>query len=112
MNASAMTTLASSKRSRGRSVTSTGASLAGTLAAMADDVAQVERVLQRRRAAVADVWALEDEVVLVGAGDLIHRPGRDDAAYPFEAHSAYYYLTDRNRPGGVLAFDPSEGWVD
>ena len=28
------------------------------------------------------------------------------------AHSEYYWLTDRNRPGGVLAFDPGEGWVD
>ena len=32
--------------------------------------------------------------------------------YRFETHSEYYYLTDRNRPGGVLAFDPGEGWVD
>ena len=43
---------------------------------------------------------------------LIFRPGRDDSAYRFEAHSEYFYLTDRNLPGGVLAFDPGEGWFD
>jgi Xaa-Pro aminopeptidase len=72
----------------------------------------VERELRRRRAAVIEAWDLADQIVLVGAGEPIHRPGRDDATYRFEAHSEYYYLTDRNRPGGVLAFDPSEGWVE
>jgi Xaa-Pro aminopeptidase len=66
--------------------------------------------LQRRRAAAADAWQLRDEIVLVGAGDPIHVPGRADITYPFVAHSEYYWLTDRNRPGGVLAFDPGEGW--
>lgn len=61
---------------------------------------------------MTDRWGLADEVVLIGAGGLIARPGRDDVIYPFEAHSEYYYVTDRNRPGGVLAFDPGEGWVD
>jgi hypothetical protein len=55
---------------------------------------------------------LQHEVVLVGAGELIPRPGRDDMTYRFEAHSEYFYLTDRNRPGGVLTFDPTEGWID
>ena len=72
----------------------------------------IEVQLQRRRAAVADAWHLEEQIVLIGAGDPIHRPGRDDTTYPFEAHSEYFYLTDRNRPGGVLAFDPQEGWID
>jgi Xaa-Pro aminopeptidase len=72
----------------------------------------IERQLRRRRTAVAARWDLDDEIVLVGAGDLIPRPGRGDVTYPFEAHSEYYYLTDRNRPGGVLAFDPGEGWGD
>jgi Xaa-Pro aminopeptidase len=72
----------------------------------------IQRQLQRRRAAVLDAWRLDDALVLIGAGDPIHRPGRDDLTYPFEAHSEYYYLTDRNRPGGVLAFDPHDGWVD
>jgi Xaa-Pro aminopeptidase len=68
--------------------------------------------LQRRRAAAVDAWQLQDEIVLVGAGGEIHVPGRADITYPFVAHSEYYWLTDRNRPGGVLAFDPGEGWVD
>jgi Xaa-Pro aminopeptidase len=68
--------------------------------------------LDRRRSAVADAWNLSDEIVLVGAGDPIPIPGRLDITYPFQAHAEYYYLTDRNRPGGVLAFDPAEGWVD
>lgn len=72
----------------------------------------IEHQLSRRRAAAADAWRLEDQVVLIGAGDLIHRPGRDDTTYPFDAHSEYYYLTDRNTPAGILAFDPQEGWAD
>jgi Xaa-Pro aminopeptidase len=76
-----------------------------------DDTA-IDRELLRRRAAVAAEWADADAVVLIGAGEALGRPGRDDVTYRFEAHSEYYYLTDRDRPGGVLAFDPDEGWVD
>src|ERR1035438_1263681 len=72
----------------------------------------IDQQLSGRRAAAAREWGLQGEVVLVGAGGLIPRPGRDDTTYRFEAHSEYFYLTDRNRPGGVLAFDPVEGWVD
>jgi Xaa-Pro aminopeptidase len=68
--------------------------------------------LERRRRAAAERWALDDQVVLVGAGDRIPVPGRGDRTYPFRAHSEYLYLTDRERPGGVLAFDPHDGWVD
>jgi Xaa-Pro aminopeptidase len=68
--------------------------------------------LERRRAASAAEWDLSDAVVLVGAGDPIPIPGRGDPTYPFRAHSEYFYLTDRNRPGGVLAFDPQAGWFD
>jgi Xaa-Pro aminopeptidase len=39
-------------------------------------------------------------------------PGRADRTYPFYAHSEYLYLTDRERPGAVLAFDPGDGWFD
>jgi Xaa-Pro aminopeptidase len=39
-------------------------------------------------------------------------PGRADRTYPFYAHSEYLYLTDRERPGAVLAFDPDDGWLD
>ncbi len=76
------------------------------------DRSDIERELRRRRAAVGQAWDLRDQIVLIGAGEPIHRPGRDDATYRYEAHSEYYYLTDRNRPGGVLAFDPHEGWTE
>src|SRR2546430_6664497 len=68
--------------------------------------------LERRRHAVANRWNLDSELVLIGAGDPIPIPGRADRTYPFRSHSEYFYLTDRERPGGVLAFDPHDGWVD
>ncbi len=61
---------------------------------------------------MADAWNLSAALVLIGAGSPIPVPGRGDITYPFRSHSEYYYLTDRNRPGGVLAFDPQEGWFD
>ena len=73
---------------------------------------EIARQLDRRRSAAAREWDLTEEVVLIGAGEPISLPGRGDLTYPFQAHSEYYYLTDRNRPGGVLAFDPQEGWFD
>jgi Xaa-Pro aminopeptidase len=74
--------------------------------------ARIDQALERRRNAAVAQWGLVDEIVLIGAGDPISVPGRGDRTYPFHAHSEYYYLTDRNRPGGVLAFDPQEGWFD
>jgi Xaa-Pro aminopeptidase len=68
--------------------------------------------LERRRRAVAERWNLGSEAVVIGAGDPIHIPGRGDPTYPFRAHTEYFYLTDRERPGGVLAFDADGGWVD
>lgn len=73
---------------------------------------QIDAQLTRRRAAAAARWSLTSEIVLIGAGDPIAVPGRGDVTYPFRAHSEYYYLTDRNRPRGVLAFDPEAGWFD
>ena len=74
--------------------------------------ARIEQALQRRRSDAVAEWGLVDEIVLIGAGDPIGVPGRGDRTYPFHAHSEYYYLTDRNRPAGVLAFDPNDGWFD
>jgi Xaa-Pro aminopeptidase len=68
--------------------------------------------LERRRRAVAEAWDLSNEIVLIHAGKPIPVPGRRDLTYPFRAHSEYLYLTDRERPGGVLAFDGREGWID
>jgi Xaa-Pro aminopeptidase len=73
----------------------------------------MEQFLELRRLATSAAWDLHDDgVVLVAAGDEIPVPGRGDRTYPFRAHSEYLYLTDRERPGGVLAFDPGEGWVE
>jgi Xaa-Pro aminopeptidase len=80
-----------------------------TLGGVDDDVTPQ---LARRRAAAAAAWELSDQVVLVGAGEPIGIPGRGDVTYPFRAHSEYLYLTDRDRPSGVLAFDPQDGWAD
>lgn len=76
-----------------------------------DDDRQIEAELVRRRAAAVDAWQLDDQVVLVAAGEPILIPGRGDITYPFHAHSEYFYLTDHNRPGGVLAFAPEDGWT-
>ena len=78
----------------------------------ADDSTAIAQQIERRRAAAAAEWSLDDEVVLIGGGDEIPLPGYGDPTYPFRAHSEYLYLTDRNRPRGVLAFDPKEGWFD
>jgi Xaa-Pro aminopeptidase len=74
--------------------------------------AAIAEHLARRREAVAERWNLSRELVLVGAGAKVPVPGRGDRTYPFRSHSEYLYLTDRERPGGVLAFDPQEGWID
>ena len=68
--------------------------------------------LERRRAAAAAAWNPDGGVVLVAAGDEIPVPGRGDRTYPFRAHSEYLYLADRERPGGVLAYAPADGWVE
>jgi hypothetical protein len=68
--------------------------------------------LERRRAAAAAAWNLDGGVVLVMAGDEIPVPGRGDRTYPFRSHSEYLYLTDRERPRGVIAYGPDDGWVE
>jgi Xaa-Pro aminopeptidase len=68
--------------------------------------------LSRRRAATAAAWNLTDEFAVIGAGEPLPIPGRYDRTYPFRSHSEYFYLTDRERPGGVLTFDPNEGWFE
>lgn len=73
---------------------------------------RISAALERRRAAAAAAWDLTDEFVVIGAGEPVHLPGRLDVTYPFMAHTEYFYLTDRDLPGGVLAFDPADGWVD
>ena len=68
--------------------------------------------IERRRKRVAEAWNLTDEVVLIGAGEPLSVPGGQDQTYPFVSHSDYFYLTDHEVVGAVLAYDPKEGWTD
>ena len=68
--------------------------------------------LDRRRSALASRMNLTNELLVVGAGEPIGKPGGADQTYPFLPHQEYFYLADRRRPGAVLAFDPHDGWVD
>ncbi len=61
---------------------------------------------------IAKALSLKDEFLLVGAGDSIGIPGGMDQTYPFLAHAEYFYLTDAECEGGVVAFDPKSGWTD
>jgi hypothetical protein len=74
--------------------------------------ATVGQQLDRRRRAAAARWNLDNEIVLIGCGEPVPVPGRGARTYAFRSHSEYLYLTDRERAGGVLAFDPDDGWVD
>jgi Xaa-Pro aminopeptidase len=80
----------------------------GVTAEESDDT--VTNAIGRRRRAVEAEWNDLGAVVLIGAGHPIPIPGRADRVYPFQAHSEYFYLTDHQRPGAVLAYDPQEGW--
>jgi Xaa-Pro aminopeptidase len=68
--------------------------------------------LQQRRQRAAAAWALRDELVLIGAGPLVHIPGGADQTYPYMAHSEYVWLAGHESPDSVLAFDPRQGWTD
>ncbi len=68
--------------------------------------------LERRRARVARALELTDGILLVGAGEPISIPGGADQVYRFIAHSDFYYLADREVVGGLVAYDPKEGWTD
>jgi Xaa-Pro aminopeptidase len=86
--------------------------LATDVPAPTSDANAIAAQLERRRRLAAQRWALEDAVVVIGAGVPVAVPGRGDRTYPFHSHAEYFYLTDRERPGGALAFDPTDGWVD
>ncbi len=68
--------------------------------------------LARRRDLAAAAWRDLDAVILVHAGQPVPIPGGADQTYPFRPHTEYTWLADRWRAGGVLAFDPRDGWHD
>ncbi len=51
-------------------------------------------------------------MVLIGAGGPIGIPGGQDQTSPFRVHPDYRWLTGRDVAGGILAFDPHDGWAD
>ena len=65
-----------------------------------------------RQARAAQILTPLQTNVLVVAGEPIGIPGGQDQTYPYVAHPHYYWLSGCRRPGGVLAFDPNEGWSD
>jgi Xaa-Pro aminopeptidase len=67
--------------------------------------------LPARRERLALALGLTEELLLVGAGEPIPIPGGADQCYRFLAHPEYVYLTDREIPGAVVAFDPGAGWT-
>jgi Xaa-Pro aminopeptidase len=69
-------------------------------------------MLRERCARAARAWGLTREIVVVGAGEPVFVPGHQDQTYPFRAHAEYFWLTDREKPGCVLAYDAQEGWSD
>lgn len=62
--------------------------------------------LERRRAEVAERWAMSDGVVLMRAGSAVPVPG-SDTYHPFYPHPDFAYLTAIGHPDGVLAYDAS-----
>ncbi len=67
--------------------------------------------IEARRARAAKAWNLEDEIVLIAAGRPLGKPGGLDQTYPYIPHPDYRWLTGARREGGILAFDPKEGWT-
>jgi len=68
--------------------------------------------LAPRRTKAARAWDLSSALVLIHAGQPVPIPGGADQTYPFRPHTEYTWLADRWRPGGVLAYDPQDGWTD
>lgn len=68
-------------------------------------------ILQERRRRVERALALEEGIVLIGAGRPIPIPGGLDQTYPFWPQPEYYWLTGSRRWGNVLAFDARDGWT-
>jgi Xaa-Pro aminopeptidase len=91
-------------------------SIRGFLCAFAAlrEILPVDNRLLERRNRIATALGLKNELLLIGAGHPIALPENTDQTYPFLAHTEYFYLTENDSPGGVLAFDPkdgADGWV-
>ncbi|MBX3118623.1 MAG: aminopeptidase P family protein [Fimbriimonadaceae bacterium] len=74
--------------------------------------AEIEILLRARRKKAAEIWNLNQQIVLIGAGSPINIPGGADQCFEYRPHPEYRWLAERQRPGSVLAYDPNEGWTD
>lgn len=70
-----------------------------------------DAVLEARRARAAQALGDDAPLVLIGAGQPVPKPGGHDQTFPFVPHPEYFWLTGLRRPGGILAYDPREGWT-
>ena len=76
----------------------------------------LESCLQRRKRVAGDALAAatgaRGALVLVWAGEPVHRPGGHDQTFPFRPHPEYQWLTGSTRAGGVIVWDGSSGeWI-
>ena len=67
-------------------------------------------VLERRRQRASGAFGDDPPIVLLPAGKPVQIPGGQDQTYPFIPYPEYYWLTGSRRWGGVLAYDPQDGW--
>ena len=67
-------------------------------------------VLERRRLRASRAFGNGPPIVLFGAGKPVQIPGGQDQTYPFIPYPEYFWLTGSRRWGGVLAYDPQDGW--
>jgi Xaa-Pro aminopeptidase len=70
-----------------------------------------DALVSARRQRAEKAWGLTDEIVLVGAGKPINKPGHFDQCFEFQTHPQYRWLTESHRPGSVVVFDALHGWT-
>ncbi len=68
-------------------------------------------MFEQRQKRAETAWGTTDDIVLIGAGLPIPIPGGADQCFPYKPHPEYFWLTGRHREGGVMAYDPREGWT-
>ena len=70
-----------------------------------------EATVHARQGRLASLLSAYGVVVVVAAGEPVPIPGGHDQTFPWVPHPDYYWLSGSRRAGGMMAFDPSEGWV-
>ena len=69
--------------------------------------------IDARRTRAAEALAMDGAILLVGAGSPIPVPGGMDQVHAFAPHPHYQWLAGHRSPGGVIAYDPTDGvWHD